>query len=58
MAVVFSTPIVPFIQKKLSVRDKHGVISIIETLGYVIAFMWAVSFILLGAHSPFLYQKF
>ena len=57
-AIVFATPIAPYIAKETSKIDRHGVLPVIEIAGYLFAFIWALSFVLLGAHNPFIYQQF
>lgn len=52
--ILFCTPICKIIENKMSDRTK----TIVLPLVYSILFLWAVSFILLGAHNPFIYFNF
>lgn len=58
LAIVFSLPIAPWLGKIIKSKDKIGISSIIKPIGLGLAFVWAISFIMLGAHNPFLYQQF
>ena len=57
--VLFCTSIVPFIEKQL---DKNDITKTIKDylvpVGYGIIFLWSVSYLLLGAHNPFIYFNF
>ncbi len=58
-AIVFSTPIAKVISKKF--YDNKLLINlrtIIVPAGYCTMFLWAVSFLILGAHNPFIYFNF
>lgn len=58
-AVLFSMPIVPWLKKKLLSKPQTKTIAtIIISIMYLIAFLWGVSFVLLGFHNPFIYQQF
>ncbi len=58
VAVIFSTPIAKVIREKIISSRAYRLFSIAEPLVYAIVFLWAVSFLILGAHNPFLYFNF
>lgn len=58
LAILFSMPIAPWISNKIKACDKFGVSTIVIPIVLIFAFIWAISFIMLGAHNPFLYQQF
>ena len=49
--LIFSTPVA----KKLSGTKP---VALIRPIGYGLVFLWAVSFLVLGAHNPFIYFNF
>ena len=57
--VLFSTPIIPKIEK--IVKNK-GRLKTVYECGYIMIsvflFMWSVSYLILGAHNPFIYFNF
>lgn len=57
--IAFATPIVPWIREKMG-RVPAGRIcaTYIVPFLYMLAFLWAVSFIVLGSHNPFIYFNF
>lgn len=57
MGVLFSTPIVPFLSTKV-LNTNENIQSIWNTVIYLGGFVWAVSFLVLGAHNPFIYFNF
>lgn len=57
MGVLFSTPIVPFLSAKV-LNTNENIQSIWNTVIYLGGFVWAVSFLVLGAHNPFIYFNF
>ena len=58
LGVLFSMPIIPYVTKIIRKHDKYGVFEIVSPIALVLALLWAVSFIMLGSHNPFLYQQF
>lgn len=58
LGLLFSVPIVKILKEKL-VNSKFSYISAIAIpVGYGFVFLWAVSFLILGAHNPFIYFNF
>ena len=60
MGMVFSTPVMPFLARKLDgcgdrIRQLRGILS---PFAYGFIFLWAVSFLILGVHNPFIYFNF
>lgn len=59
IAILLSTPIVPFLENRLSERKKSSCIFELTKLIVVFsAFIWAISFIVAGENNPFLYGNF
>lgn len=58
LAILFSMPIVPWVSNNVKRIDKVGISAVITPIILLLAFVWAISFVLLGAHNPFLYQNF
>ena len=58
MGIVFATPIMQVLKTKLESSRLSKVCSVVVPLGYGIVFLWAVSYIVLGAHNPFIYFNF
>lgn len=56
--ILFSTPIVKHLELKLVGTKVSYVSAIVSPFIYGLIFLWAVSFILLGAHNPFIYFNF
>lgn len=59
LGVVFATPIVPCITtlgRKNRTIDKC--IDLFVPIVYMLLFIWAISFLVLGAHNPFIYYNF
>ena len=58
LGILFSTPIAKVIGDKLD-KSKFGIAAaIVAPLGCGFIFLWAVSFLILGAHNPFIYFNF
>ena len=59
MGIVFATPVAPGLSRKLY-RNKNlaGILDVMLPIGYLLIFMWAVSFLILGTHNPFIYFNF
>ena len=59
LGIIFSIPIIPFLEKKTSLFKSGDTIKIVaEPILYFGAFIWAISFLILGAHNPFIYFNF
>lgn len=58
LGIIFSMPVVPWLSKKFKKQDKFGISTVAAPLALAFALIWAISFIMLGAHNPFLYQQF
>lgn len=56
MGIVFSTPIAKYLSSKT--REYFVISKILTPAGYLVAFLWAVSFLILGSHNPFIYFNF
>ena len=57
--IIFSTPILRSLSKIKEKTDiVNNVCKIAEPVFYFAVFLWAVSFIVLGAHNPFIYFNF
>lgn len=54
--LVCSTPILKIIDKKI--RNKNIAVTILLPVLEGVIFIWAVSFLILGAHNPFIYFNF
>lgn len=58
LGILFSMPISQWINRKISKGRLSNVICIMIPLAYGLIFLWAVSFLILGAHNPFIYFNF
>lgn len=58
LGLLFSTPIVKIIKEKLEDSKFFSCSAIVVPIGYGFLFLWAVSFLILGAHNPFIYFNF
>ena len=56
--ILLSTPIIRWIGKKLEHTKISYITAVVVPLINGIVFLWAVSYILLGAHNPFIYFNF
>lgn len=58
--IIFSMPVGKFIYGKIFEHSEklRNVLAVVLPLGYATVFLWAVSYILLGAHNPFIYFNF
>lgn len=57
--LIFSTPIVPALGQRLEKNSTGKLISsYVVPILYLLLFLWAVSFLILGAHNPFIYFNF
>lgn len=57
--ILFATPIMKIIGQRAD-KGKYlgGIKALITPIGYGLMFLWAVSFLILGAHNPFIYFNF
>ncbi|MDE7019978.1 MAG: MBOAT family protein [Lachnospiraceae bacterium] len=56
--LLFATPVMEILKTKTEQSRLSGVLSVITPFVYGILFLWAVSFIILGTHNPFIYFNF
>ncbi len=56
--ILFSTPLMKYLHKKISDTKAGTVAEVINAIVYGVLFLWGVSFIVLGAHNPFIYFNF
>ena len=56
--IVFSTPIARKIAGRLENTKASYAVGVLKPVAYGIIFLWAVSYIILGAHNPFIYFNF
>ncbi len=56
--ILFSTPIIKFAEEKIENNKMALITAVAVPMGYGIIFLWAVSFLILGAHNPFIYFNF
>lgn len=56
--LLFATPVMEILKTKTEQSKLSGVLSVITPFVYGILFLWAVSFIILGTHNPFIYFNF
>ena len=55
VGILFSTPIMKKLNQLLD-KSLYGGIAV--SVCYGVAFLWAASFLILGAHNPFIYFNF
>lgn len=56
--IVFATPIMKELSARLNNSRYSYAVGIVVPILYGIMFLWAVSYIILGAHNPFIYFNF
>ena len=56
--IVLSTPILKVLREKAGKSKAASFFAAAEPVGYGLVFLWAVSFLVLGAHNPFIYFNF
>ena len=57
--IVFAAPIADILQKKImGKRILQSVYAVLEPILSMLLFLWAISFLVLGAHNPFIYFNF
>lgn len=55
LGIVFATPVMKILGEKLK---RYSFFEAAVPFGYGVIFLWATSFIILGAHNPFIYFNF
>ena len=58
LGILFSMPVMRILEKKISSTKAAAVQNAVEPIIYGLVFLWAVSFLILGAHNPFIYFNF
>lgn len=59
IGILFSVPVIPYMRKLLNGVKLYNRISVfLVPLVYTCVFIWAVSFLIMGAHNPFIYYNF
>ena len=58
LGILFSAPVMRNLKEKISGGRLAPVLNIAAALGCGLVFLWAVSFLILGAHNPFIYFNF
>ena len=58
LGLLFSTPIMKLVKEKAESSALSRPLQILEPWAYGFVFIWAVSFLILGAHNPFIYFNF
>ncbi len=56
--ILFSVPLVKLVKKKMESTKLASLMILFEPVGYALTFLWAVSFLILGLHNPFIYFNF
>lgn len=59
LGILFSMPIAPRVSELLC-RSSYGkrIVAVAVPIMYMSAFLWAISYLILGAHNPFIYFNF
>lgn len=58
LGIVFATPVMKSLGSRIENSKNANVMGVIVPVCYGLIFLWAVSFIILGAHNPFIYFNF
>ena len=58
LGLLFSAPVMRVLEKKIGTTRAASIQNILQPILYGIVFLWAVSFLILGAHNPFIYFNF
>ena len=58
LGLLFSAPVMRVLEKKIGSTRVASIQNILQPILYGIVFLWAVSFLILGAHNPFIYFNF
>lgn len=56
--IVFSMPVLKALRARLEKTKAAPILAAAEPVGYGLIFLWAVSFLVLGVHNPFIYFNF
>ena len=59
LGLLFAAPVLRKFEQKLETSDAgRAVLTYVSPVLYILMFLWAVSFLILGAHNPFIYFNF
>lgn len=58
IAIIFSVPVLRYLEECVCRRNKKWILEIVESIVYVILFLFAISYLVTGAHNPFIYFNF
>ena len=58
LGILFATPVMKVLREKAESSPAAGIWRIAEPIVYGAIFLWAVSFLILGMHNPFIYFNF
>ena len=58
LGIVFSTPVVSLVRSRINNKYLDKVTTVVAPVLYALLFIWALSFLMLGFHNPFMYLKF
>ena len=58
LGILFSTPVMRILEHKIGNSKAAAIQNILQPVLYGIVFLWAISFLILGAHNPFIYFNF
>lgn len=58
LAIVLSFPIIPWLSDKLKNKAAYRVFEVVEYSLILLAFVWAISFVVTGQNNPFAYANF
>ena len=59
LGILFCMPVGQWIMKRFGTGDaRRAALQTLAAIGTVIAFLWAVSFLIMGSHNPFIYYNF
>ena len=56
--LLFSTPVMKILETKIGISKAVSVWNIMYPVFCAVIFLWAVSFLILGSHNPFIYFNF
>ena len=59
VSLIFTVPIAPYMQKRIGkTTGGKTIMELMHIFVYMIGFIWAISFLILGSHNPFIYFNF
>ncbi|MCR4657655.1 MAG: MBOAT family protein [Lachnospiraceae bacterium] len=59
LGLIFSAPVMKYLKQKLESKSIGKMtVSVISPIAYGFIFIWAVSYLILGSHNPFIYFNF